>query len=122
MSNNWQQIRQQVLVRDNFTYRVCGRNDLNRLEVHHNIPRRLGGDNSFDNLITTCASCHDHVLNNISFEAVWFVRHSNANPERKIIKLKDETHAKLMSIGKYRETMDDIVRKGIEAYERLHRK
>jgi hypothetical protein len=42
--------------------------------------------------------------------------------EMKMVKLKDETHARLAKIGKYGETMDDIVSKCIDAYERMHKK
>ena len=36
----------------------------------------------------------------------------------KMLKVKDETYAELIDIGKYSETMDDIVRKCLEAYKR----
>jgi hypothetical protein len=35
----------------------------------------------------------------------------------KMLKVKDETYAELIDIGKYSETMDDIVRKCLEAYK-----
>jgi hypothetical protein len=37
----------------------------------------------------------------------------------KMVKLNDDTHARLVTIGKYGETMDDIVKKCIDAYEKL---
>ena len=35
----------------------------------------------------------------------------------KMLKVKDETYAELIDIGKYSETMDDIIRKCLEAYK-----
>jgi len=35
----------------------------------------------------------------------------------KIIKLKEETHGKLMELGKKKETFDEIINRLIEGYE-----
>lgn len=40
----------------------------------------------------------------------------------KMVKLKDGTHARLVRIGRYGETMDDIISKCIRAYEQMHGK
>ena len=57
----WESIRNQVLLRDNFTCQKCGVRNV-RLDIHHKVWRRLFKDtlqaNSLDNLITLCASCH----------------------------------------------------------------
>lgn len=58
----WQQnfseeLKQEVRRRDGFKCVVCDE-EMN-LHVHHKIPRKLGGPNHADNLVTLCASCHD---------------------------------------------------------------
>lgn len=52
---NYQKIRMELLKR----YRrceLCG--DDRGLEVHHKIPRSLGGSNDKNNLIVLCGKCH----------------------------------------------------------------
>jgi 5-methylcytosine-specific restriction endonuclease McrA len=50
--------RQAVLARDGHRCQIpgCGRTQL--LEVHHIRPRREGGSNQPENLVTTCSACH----------------------------------------------------------------
>lgn len=45
--------------RDGWRCYICERET--NLHVHHIIPRRSGGDNSFNNLITLCSGCHKSV-------------------------------------------------------------
>jgi len=52
-------LRWQVLERDNFTCQYCGQHAPNvQLEVDHVIPVSEGGDNSLDNLKTSCYACN----------------------------------------------------------------
>jgi 5-methylcytosine-specific restriction endonuclease McrA len=51
----YEQLRQQVLKRDNWRCQSCGRRET--LEVHHRKMRSQGGDDSDVNLITLCHSC-----------------------------------------------------------------
>jgi len=52
----WHGIRTMVIRRDKNRCRRCG--SRKQLQVHHIIPYRKNQDNSFDNLVTLCASCH----------------------------------------------------------------
>ncbi len=52
----WREIRQKVLLRDNWRCQVCGKEHSG--QVHHVIPRSKGGTNDFSNLITLCGECH----------------------------------------------------------------
>jgi hypothetical protein len=59
-------VRRQVLRRDNYLCRRCNwshelwnRSDARHLELHHIQAHAEGGENSEDNLITLCTSCHD---------------------------------------------------------------
>jgi len=38
--------------------KFCNETDTDCLEQHHIVPRRHGGTNKEDNLVTLCASCH----------------------------------------------------------------
>lgn len=58
----WEEKRQQTLVRDSFTCRVC--NSPDSLEVHHRTYRRRGNE-KIDDLTTLCETCHIHVHKNI---------------------------------------------------------
>ena len=52
----WDAIAKQVRERDGFICQFCGKS--RSTIVHHIIPRRMGIDNSMDNLLTLCSSCH----------------------------------------------------------------
>ena len=52
-------LKEKVRKRDNNVCYVCENNK--DLEVHHVLPRKLGGKNEEDNLITLCAKCHRHI-------------------------------------------------------------
>lgn len=67
----WNTISKAVMARDNYQCRVCGKSSFSpvdsssdfdkihfELEVHHIVPRKDGGRDSFANLITLCESCH----------------------------------------------------------------
>jgi hypothetical protein len=53
---DWQKLAQEIRKRDNFICQLCGKKGAT--DVHHIIPRRIKIDNSPDNLITLCRSCH----------------------------------------------------------------
>lgn len=55
-------LRMKVLARDDYRCVICGRRprdyiDL-QLDVHHLIPRRMGGPTAEENLVTLCSTCH----------------------------------------------------------------
>ena len=73
----WKKISASVMMRDGYSCRVCGKSDLELvnsstkynklhlgLEVHHIIPRKDGGSDSFSNLITLCEECHRKTFSN----------------------------------------------------------
>lgn len=52
-------LRQQVLRRDGWRCQLCAA--MANLEVHHQRFRSHSGDDSEENLITVCASCHEEM-------------------------------------------------------------
>ncbi|WP_025025718.1 HNH endonuclease [Caldalkalibacillus mannanilyticus] len=52
-------VKEAVLRRDSYHCYIC-END-KELEVHHVLPRRLGGNHELDNLVTLCKRCHRHI-------------------------------------------------------------
>ena len=60
-------VRREVLTRDNHTCQGKGCSSKRYLEVHHKVPRALGGNNSSENLITLCSACHSMVHSRGSF-------------------------------------------------------
>ena len=57
-------VRRAVLARDRFRCQAPGCGHTRFLEVHHLTPRKLGGGNNSENMITLCASCHRLVHEN----------------------------------------------------------
>ena len=51
----WRKLRKRVLLRDAGACQMCG---LEATHVDHIVPRRLGGDDSMDNLQALCKSCN----------------------------------------------------------------
>jgi len=56
-TKEYKQLRQKVLIRDNFTCQDCKSNN-KKLDVHHKVPFLDGGENTLDNLISLCRKCH----------------------------------------------------------------
>lgn len=55
--DDWDAIRNLILCRDEFRCQHCGKTD-GRLHIHHKVPFMMSFDNSLNNLITLCPSCH----------------------------------------------------------------
>ena len=53
---SYEKLRQQVLRRDGWRCQSCG--EMSNLEVHHKRFRSHSGDDSEENLITLCFTCH----------------------------------------------------------------
>jgi 5-methylcytosine-specific restriction endonuclease McrA len=49
--------KQEIFRRDNYTCQYCGSRAM-KLTLDHIIPRHMGGEHSWDNLITACAACN----------------------------------------------------------------
>ncbi|GAB4543872.1 MAG: HNH endonuclease [Anaerolineales bacterium] len=49
--------RREIFRRDNYTCQYCGRRDVT-LTVDHVLPRRLGGQQIWTNLVAACPSCN----------------------------------------------------------------
>ena len=54
-----EKLRLDILTRDGYRCYICGGED--SLEVHHIIPRKLGGKHIAENLVTLCVGCHRSV-------------------------------------------------------------
>lgn len=68
----WQKKRLEILQRDNFTCRSCGRDD-EQLHVHHMVydADKLPWDYDNDDLVTLCNDCHK----------AWHQIYDNINPD-----------------------------------------
>ena len=56
---SYESLRQQILRRDSWRCQLCG--TMANLEVHHEQFRSHSGDDSEENLISLCASCHEEM-------------------------------------------------------------
>jgi 5-methylcytosine-specific restriction endonuclease McrA len=54
-------IKQTILKRNNFKCYFCGSTD--NIQLHHIIPKRLGGTSDPENLIPLCDNCHKKLHN-----------------------------------------------------------
>lgn len=59
----FQNVKQYVLKRDNYTCQSCKKKKNIELHVHHILFRSNGGTDTKDNLITLCQSCHKKLHN-----------------------------------------------------------
>jgi 5-methylcytosine-specific restriction endonuclease McrA len=57
-------VRREVMSRDNHICQGKGCSSKRYLEVHHKIPRAMGGSNKAENLVTLCSACHRLVHKN----------------------------------------------------------
>jgi 5-methylcytosine-specific restriction endonuclease McrA len=55
----YDQLRQQILRRDGWRCQLC--DTMSNLEVHHKEFRSHSGEDSEENLITLCTSCHAQI-------------------------------------------------------------
>lgn len=55
----WREIRKKCYERDNNSCTQCGSSE--NLHAHHIIPRRAGGVDELENLVTLCAKCHGKI-------------------------------------------------------------
>ena len=74
---SWSKMSRAVLARDSYSCRICGKSSLKSfttssntrnvhfdVQVHHIVPRKESGSDSFLNLITLCESCHHKTYKN----------------------------------------------------------
>lgn len=54
----WNILKKQRYAKDNWKCWKCDKKLHDDIQAHHLIPRRLGGPDIIDNLITLCRSCH----------------------------------------------------------------
>jgi len=64
--DDWGVIRKSIYKRDGWSCRYCGKHcDKREIQCHHITPYRLTKDNSENNLVTLCVSCHPKIERNI---------------------------------------------------------
>ena len=51
--------RREIFRRDNYTCQYCGRRDV-ALTVDHVVPRHMGGQHIWTNLVAACSACNHH--------------------------------------------------------------
>lgn len=59
--NKYVKLRFEIMKRDNFTCKYCGRNVIDdniKIHIDHIIPKNKGGKEIYNNLIVSCESCN----------------------------------------------------------------
>lgn len=104
----WEQLRLQVLERDQHTCQRCF-DITKKVEIHHKIPRKLGGIDSSENLISYCRKCHKIVepshIGKLSVKIT------------KTVRINDSIHKELKALASYDDTLDDVVARLIKEYQ-----
>jgi hypothetical protein len=59
--NNWQRVKEQVLLQSKRYCCFCLKYKGRDIEVHHIIPKAKGGADTFDNAIPLCFDCHSEI-------------------------------------------------------------
>lgn len=59
--DEWQQMREAILERDDYTCQACGKDVQPNAPIHHIVPLGCGGTNTFRNLITLCEEHHGRI-------------------------------------------------------------
>lgn len=59
--DDWTELREVVLERDDYTCQGCGNNVQKDAPIHHIVPLGCGGTNTLRNLITLCEQCHGRI-------------------------------------------------------------
>lgn len=55
-TDNWDKIRKSVYQRDGYRCVMCGKKG--KIHAHHIVPVTISKDNSMNNLVSVCESCH----------------------------------------------------------------
>lgn len=55
----WKLTRRRVILRDQYTCQYCGK-QTQELTLDHVIPRFLGGEHSWENVVSACKACNHH--------------------------------------------------------------
>jgi len=109
-----QELRTQVLERDNYTCKICSRSD-RALHVHHRIPQSVCPDDSLDNLMTVCKEdCHD-MADSWAFEFI-------PNDMVKNIRIHDQTYQYLAKNVRHPESMAQTLDRLLGLKEEGHKK
>jgi hypothetical protein len=67
-------VRREVMARDGHRCRTAGCGGAHFLDVHHIVPRALGGTNDPENLATLCSACHRMIHERVDGSAAWPLR------------------------------------------------
>jgi len=76
--------RREIFRRDNFTCQYCGKRSLD-LTIDHVVPRYLGGQHTWTNVVTACAACNHRKGGRRPAEANMTLLHRPSEPPRSAI-------------------------------------
>lgn len=71
--------KREIFRRDNYTCQYCGQRKKN-LTVDHVIPRRLGGNHTWENLVAACAACNHRKGGRTNEQAGMYLPHKPKSP------------------------------------------
>lgn len=97
--------------------RICGEDNPVVLEEHHKVPRRFGGGDSAENLVTLCANCHTAV--EAIYDDGFFERAQYTAPnDTEAVGLKNFKD----QLVTFLEECDDVVASGVVAKQNLYQR
>ncbi len=78
--------RKEIFRRDNYTCQYCGR-QFSNLTIDHVIPRHLGGETNWDNVVTACPRCNHLKGGMTPQQSGMYPRHNPKHPPETAIYL-----------------------------------
>jgi len=106
-------MREAVLKRDKYTCQKCLKKSIGRkLQVHHKIAMRMGGQHLMDNLMTLCRKCHKILEPAKSRKYAYKV-----NGDKSTVQVYKSTVKLLRSFGKPNDTYDSIINRFLNTAE-----
>ncbi len=109
-----QKLRMNVLKRDKFRCRLCGRSVEDNtdivLNLHHVISKKFAGLTKDDNLITLCHTCHGGLDTYNDFSIIGNFPETHREFNKFADKLKDYPNEYAKSVARYREITFEIIR------------
>lgn len=99
-TENWEGIRKRVYQRDGHRCVMCGKKG--KLHAHHIVPVKISKDNSLNNLVSVCETCHRKL------EAVGFriLREGGHQTDIRRVELQMIAEAKKERMIKYKELQE----------------
>jgi len=104
---------------------ICGEDNSNVLQKHHIVPRRYGGGDSAENLVTLCANCHvavERIYDDDFYQRIGFSKDNIENDDASKEHYTDsvDLNTAKRCVGEFLYTCDDVSLSGMVVKQALY--